>query len=422
MIAEKPALYNEKLAISTAQAMKRYLQYIGYFNAIVLPEDLIDKHTASVTYYVDPQNRFIIDSVMYYSSDSNILAQLHQIQDEAALKKGNPLDLSAFEAEKARISNHLRNNGYAYFYANYFDRILVDTTKGNHSANVTLRVLPPFDHPNHRKFRVGKVNVLINKNPSQDSIVTKVDSLDNIVISYFGKDTSISSSALNEVIYLKPGDLYSQAAINKTQKQLSALGIFRFVRIREEVDTISGDLINFRIELPTNFKMEAGLDFELNYTNRSGSSGTGNLFGFALQPTLKHRNLFGHAEQLLTNISTGVELNFAGDRLFNTVDIRLQSDLYLPRFYDYLYLWYGLNQVPLGKKRKLIRDDFYQILRENARTRISSSYNYIEIFQWYRYNLFNASLGYDLQLSNTERLLINHIGIDLLLPTTEPAF
>ena len=141
--------------------------------------------------------------------------------------------------------------------------------------------------------------------------------------------------------------------------------------------------------------MELGLDFDLNYTNRSTASGSGNLFGFSVSPNLTNRNVFKGAEILTTNITAGAEVNLRGDQFWNTLDLGIQTDLLLPRFLDYLGLWKKLDKLPINKKKKQAGYGFYDLMKESAATRISASYNYLLILDWYRYNLFNASYGYD---------------------------
>ena len=78
-------------------------------------------------------------------------------------------------------------------------------------------------------------------------------------------------------------------------------------------------------------------------------------------------------------------MNFSDrSRFWNTVDLRLQTELYFPRFRDYLGFWKLFNSQPIGKKRRAKEDSFYAQLRENAATRLSLSYNYLLIIDWYK--------------------------------------
>ena len=425
VIAEKPAIYDEGLAKKTAENMTLRLQSLGYFDAKVIAEDYFKgkRNTkAYVDYFVNPGRQYYIDSVTYTSTDHNILWQLEKVKDESRLKPGEEVNLDRFEEEKLRISSYLRNNGYAFFYPNYFEQLVIDTLHPD-TAKLIMTILPPFQDSLHKAYRIGQIHVFTDFDPARDTVTQSADTLINGYYIHNGVNGGkVRPGVILDAIQLKPGDLFSQENFDKSNKQLGALNVFRFVRIKQEVDTIRPNTLNFRVELTPNFKMEMGADFEVNFTNRDGVSGAGNLFGFAVHPTFKNRNLFNGAEQLQANLSTGVEVNFKERPFWNTVDIRLQTDLYTPRFRDFLGIWRGLNSIPFGKNRHVLSNFAYDALKDNSVTRTSASYNYILILNWYRYNLFNASYGYDVQLSNTQRMLINHMGIDLLIPKTEAAF
>lgn len=425
VIAEPPAIYDEKLTENTAKDMQYYLQYKGYYKAHVFAESNVKGKKNYVTYYVSAKQRHSIDSVFYESTDTTINRLVQGIKAQSLLKKGNGLDLAVYEQEKERITKYLRNNGYAYFYANYFKTPLtLDTFQQAGKANLYLTIEPPFGEASHTAYFVGEIEIYPSYDPVKATELLRDTLINGYVFRVDDAGFDVKPQVILDAVYLTPGSVYSQDLFDKTNRQLSALGVFRFVRIRQEIDSLRPRQINFRIELTPNSKMEFGADFEINYTNRSTSSGTGNLLGFTINPSLRNRNLLGGAELLVTNLSAGVEVNpnFNDARFWNTVDLRLQTDFYFPKFLDYFNFWKGLHDIPLSKKKRLISSDFYQALRESSSTKLSASYNYISVLGWYRYDLVNATYGYDLQRSNTSRFFINHIGIDYLRPVTLPKF
>jgi len=422
-IGEEPAIFKSELVEETKLDMEKYLKRKGFYRVkIDVPAPVVKKKKVYVTYYIDSGPQFAIDSVFFNSPDPLVDSILQTITADSYLKRGAGLDLDLFNKDKQRISKYMNNHGFADLYSYHFDQLEVDTSQNSGLANIYLNLLTPYSDSLHRQYSVGEIQVHTDFDP------TKVDGIprDTIIEGYqfFYKDggSDVKPKTIIQALYLKPGELYSQENFDKSNKNLSDLGTFRFVRIRQDVDSIQPNVINFRIELTPDFKMELGADFELNYTNRSNSSVSNpNLLGVSLSPTFQHRNLFGGAEILATNMSAGVEVNFR-NRFWNTVDFRLQSDLYFPRFRDYLGGWKILNRIPTGKNSKLLGDDYYTVMEEDARTRISGSYNYILLLDWYQYNFFNASYGYDLQRSSTKRYIIDHVGVDLLLPNTRPQF
>lgn len=425
VIAEQPAIYSESLAEETKNNMERYLKEKGFLNAEVLVEDDVNKKGTKVwvTYYVYPNRPFTIDSVSFSSTDTTIHRMLQQIQPQSHFRVGQQLDLGKYEQEKQRITNYLRNNGYAFYYGTFFDKVEVDTNEVKRTGSVHFRVLPPFGDSIHQRYRIGDITILPDYNPADTITNFRIDTL---IGRYRFLSTSptfdVRPQTLIKAMYLRPGEVFSEQNYQKTGRQLSSLGIYRFWRIKPEPDSLRPNLLNYRVELTPNYRLEVGADFEVNYTNRS-TSGAGNLIGLAIHPTFRNRNLLGGAELFVTNFSAGVEMNFRDrDRFWNTVDLRWQTEVFFPRFRDYLGFWRYVNWLPVGKQRRARENSFYNQLRENAATRLALSYNYLLIIDWYKYNLFNASYGYDFQRSPTKRYLINHVGIDLLIPETQPQF
>lgn len=428
VLSEQPAIHDPTLADSTATSMRYLLQYNGYYDAEVFFDDVVKNKKVKVTYFVDTKQLYAIDSVFFSSEDTTVHRILQETQAQTLLKPGEALTRTLYEQERERITNSLRNRGYADFYSNYVSPLVADTTYHTGKANVYMDVLPPMQDSLHKRYRVGSVYVYSQYDPTADDITLR----DTIVKGFhfrFPKESSfkVRPQILSESIHLRTGDLYNQANYDLTIRQLSSLGVYRFVRIKEQADSLDAGVLHFRIELTRNLRMEMGIDFELNYTNRSVTAGAGNLIGITASPSLRNRNLFRGAELLATNISAGVEVNpTATDSTFwNTIDLRVQTNLYFPKFYDYLGLWRGLYSARISKKGGIISDDFYRALHEGAQTRLSASYNYLLLLGFYRYNLLNASYGFDLQESTpsgTRRYLIGHVGIDYLQPTTQKAF
>lgn len=425
-LGEPPVFYSDSLAQATADAMKYYLQYKGYYKAEVYPEDENKgEYKTHVSYIVTPGTPYIIDSVSLSSTDTRIHQLLQETRHRTFLQAGSGLDLQLFDQEKARITQELRNQGYANFYDGYVDQLEIDTNLVSGKANLYLQILPPFGDSIHRQFTIGRVAVYPDFQQTKDDLpfVYRDTLIENLEYHLTNKKGQLDLNTLQRAIYLKPGQLFSQEDYEKTNKRLSDLGVYSFVRIRQTNDSILPQVLNFDIQLTPSLPIEIGADLDINYTNRNGASGAGNLIGFSISPSLRNRNLFGGAEQLVSNISAGVELNtLRSAQLWNTIDLSAQTSLYLPRFKDYLGFWGGLYKVPAGKRKHLINPAFYESMRENATSRISASYNYLLILDWYRYNLINASYGYDFRRSRQARYLINHFSVDFLKPVLEEPF
>ncbi len=428
VIAEPPAIYDPQLTEATSESMQFLLQYKGYFNADVFAVPDVRKKKIYITYQVEPGPQFTIDTAVFFSEDSLINQALQDIAGRTLLQPGMGLDGKLYDRERERIVQHLKNNGYANFFANYVAPLEADTSVAPKRARLFLEVLPPPEDSAHQAFIIDDIFVYMDYTPGQEETQLNDSIIGGIHFRTPRPYYRIKPEAILENLFIRNGELYSQRDIDRTNQQITALGVFRFVRIKQETDPDDPRRLDIRVELTQHKKMELGLDFELNYASRNASgAGAGNLIGLTASPSFRHRNLFKGAELLIADFSTGVEFNPAPDairekRFWNTIDVRLQTDLYLPRFSDYLGIWRRLNRPRLGKRELFVSDNFYNSLLENAATRLSASFNYLLILDFYEYNLFTGTFGFDFPRKRYQRLILNHIGVDYLRPVTTDKF
>lgn len=424
VIAEEPAVYKETLSIATAEDMETYLQKKGYYEAEVYADENYRRKKAYVTYMVSSGAPLRIDTVIFNSRDAGIQQMLENGQPRTLLRKGEIISESLFEAEKKRLTTYLRNNGYADFDSYYISPIEADTTVVPHTAQLYFEVLPPLQSPDHRVFDINQITIFPAYDPTKEVSAYRDSLIEGILFKLDPENDLVHPEVIARSVYVKPGETYNQEKINRTRSRLGLLGIYKFVRIEEQVNNTDSNLVNIRIELTPNKKLATDLNFELNYTNRSTTSGSGNLLGIFLGPTFRNRNAFRGAELAITNLSAGLEIDprIKGSRFWNTIDLGIQTEIILPKFLDYFNIWKNIHKIPFNKERKAAGEDFYQLQQDNATSRFSASYNYLQILDFYQYNLFNASFGYNLQRGNTQRFILNHFGIDFLNPSTQPAF
>lgn len=434
-IAEKPTIFSEEITEVTRKQMENYMHNRGYFNAKVstsvnVPiqkfkgddlyfnanknQEIISK-TAEVTYKVKSKNLYKIDSVEFKSQDESIQDILNSISDKTFLKKGAAVDGILYDKEKNRITNTLRNKGYAFFTSNYIAPLTGDSS--NFKTNVILEVLPFEAVENHKQYRIGEIYIYPNYNP----ILEDTFKLDTLIdgfhfIGDIEQDFWIKPNRLSENIFLEKGEIYQQSRLNKTNRKLTDLGAFRFVNFRQNIDENDPGKINIFIEITPRKKWEIGYDLEPNFTQRNFTNSLLNLFGISGNIYLGNKNLLRGAEQLSINFFPGFEFNL-GDKLsLNVIDIRFQANVDIPRFTDYLGIYKGLNRLDL------LGDKTYYSLNDLAKSRANLGYNFLSIDRFYSYHLFNAGWGFDYG-NRRNRFIFNNLGVDVLRPINiEPAF
>ncbi len=426
-IGQRPAIYSDSLSRRSARDMEDFLFRLGHFEAKAYHEpDRGKRRKVNLIYHITAGKRRLIDSVVYSSPDPLIDSLLQIAAEDSELQSGQPLDLNNFDREKSRISRYLRNEGFAFFSGAYVNDLEIDTSRRSGYADVFFSVLPPERDASIDQYRVGTVTVFTDFNPliTGEEGVQRDTVIDGVRFLSRQPAFRMRPSLLRKNIFLEQGDLSSRAQLEKTNLSLNGLGIYRFVRINQQEDSVAVNTLNYQIQLSPSEKMSLGADLDLNYTNRNGNVGAGNLIGVSVSPSFQNRNLFSGAELLVTSLRAGVEIDprtGPNTQFFNTVDLGADISLYLPRFKDF-GIYSALSKFPAPWRGKLLTEGFMSQLRERASTRFSLGYEYLLIRDFYAYTVFNARQGYDFRRSATTSYRINHLAIDILEPRTEAAF
>ena len=415
LVAEYPSIYQETLTEETAKSMKFLLVNKGYRNAVVDFETKIKRKQAEVTYIVNPKQLDVVDTIQFISKDTVIQQILEEIAPATVFKKGNPVSVQLYEAEKLRIRTHLRNIGYRNFYANYFDKLSADSTNTT-ILSLFLEIFPINDTTAHKTYQVGDIYVHPYYNP-QNSAVELIDSLINGIHFMLPKEKGyeVRSDVIASRIFLEKGALYSQKNYDRTIANLGELGIFKFANIDEKIINDSTAIINFNIFLPANQRRSIGGNLEYKNTTSLRTASNSNLNGIETSLSYQDKNAFGGSESFNANLRFGLQVgsNTTGSFIDN-YDISPQFDLSIPKFRDLFGFVRLMNNIGV------FGNGFYNSLLENANTKLSLGLNWTQRRDFWRYFSADISLGYEIQNNPNRRYFIKQFGINIFQPTVEP--
>ncbi len=418
--AEAPVIYQDSESQRTALNMQNYMRQRGYFDARCTYETKFSTKTAKVKYILDVGKVHTISAVNYRTTDSVLLQLLPKIQQGSELKVGQAVSVDFFNAEKARITDKLRNDGFAYFVPNNVEFI---GDSSNHQVKVTVELLPPTDSTTHKRIYVDEVVVLNNFVPGFNQMQS--DSLlSGIYFVSSEKEFSVKPQIIADEITLKPGSLYRQRDFDRTYRNLSNLGVFRLTNIKPTRDSVQSDKLDMTVSLAPNKRVTFGSELEVSQL--TGSSQSARLFGTSVNAYMRNRNLFRGAEQLLTSIRYGVDINADSLALKESPifsqEFRVQSALNIPRFIDYIGLWKTGNRLAFRNFR-LISNTLYSRMKEDGDAQFAASFSDLRFTNQFHNVNGNLSFGYILgsKTRNTEYRW-NHIGLDVLFVEVKPAF
>ena len=329
-LASKPVLISSVRPDTRARIAQNILRDNGYFNGIASYEiipDRKDSLKAKVSYEVTLQEPYTIDSIEWRRMQNRGDTLLQLNESERLINKGDLFSTEKLSAERQRISEIMRNNGYYYFRPEYII-YQADSTMSPHKISLKAGLKQGVPRSILRPWKIGNISVRLmgydNERPT-DSIYYK-----DMMILYEGK-LRVRPSVIYDQLKFKQGDLYSLNKQVETQAGLNRLDIFRFTDIQyTPKDTlITCDTMNVRIS--------ASYDYPINGVFDVGATVNDNNYaGPGVSLNLTRRNFFGGGEVFTASTYGLHEWNTGRKKIENTGFINnyeagLKGEIMFPR-------------------------------------------------------------------------------------------
>lgn len=313
-LGQAPVVYSDELTEASRKQLQLAMINMGYMNTQVDVDTLMltRKRKMKVTYNVHPGQPHKISSITYDIPDTVLRRALMTDSSLMTLKAGDNLDRNALDAERALISERLRNHGYYTFSKNYIS-FYADTAENSLDVDLTLVVNPPKSQgsnasdnsevlkmqPAHRTYHINRVIFIADGtgvgHSSLTDLSSEADTIDynGITVIYPNGDHYINPSSLSDKCFLVPGHIYRTAAVDRTYESLAQLGILKSINIEfEQLPEIDGKMyLDAHIYLTRNKKQN--ISVELEGTNSEGD------LGFGVGLNYQHRNI-GKRSNLLS--------------------------------------------------------------------------------------------------------------------------
>lgn len=403
-VLRHPPVFDSASADKTVEFMRYYLNSLGYFqDSITYSREIKpkgDQYRTFVTFDVKPGKIVRLDSISYTLKDSALQALNNAHLDQALIKKGDPFAQGMIAAERDRITELFRNNGYLRFSSDEiyglwdtldisllqprldpFEQLEVwqqlRKRRENPTANLEMRLKPLTDSSKLWKYYVGNITVYPNYTIDTLNGQRHEETVKDVQIIQHGYE--FKSKIFPSNIYLKRGDLYNQRRYLRTLNRFNNLGTWRVVNI-DQVPRKGQDTVDFVIRLTPAKKYSFTTNLE-GSVNQSPISG--NLLGIGINAGIQNRNFSRAANLANTNIRYGVELGANEiSQFIQTQQISLSHNISIPRF---LFPEFGFVEK------------FKERFRGNIRSLFSFNAANTERRLLYNLTTINGGWGYEFQ-------------------------
>ncbi|MFC7667306.1 hypothetical protein ACFQT0_07695 [Hymenobacter humi] len=224
---EAPVLLKDVKISATEGLMTNRLYNNGFFKATVAHEVKTQEKTAQVDYTATTGKVYTIKEIHFPDRDTLVDAAIRATQPGTLLKVGDPYNLDVLTAERVRIDNELKNQGYFYFTPGFL-LFQVDSTLNN-QVNVYMRVKATAPDRTTRPYWLDVIKLNTNYVLTD---TTRREPVRYRGYEYYPDEKVFKAKAVTNATFLYPDSLYRRRRRDQTVSRLMSLNVFKFVEIR----------------------------------------------------------------------------------------------------------------------------------------------------------------------------------------------
>ena len=318
---------NPELRASVAQSV---LHNHGYLDGSVSYKIVTQKNLkkAKIAYNVDFGRLFTVDTLEYVDFPTTADSLINLTRKDAKVKPGVPLDASIMDAERTRLAQLFRNNGYYYYQPN-FASYLADTTAVPGKAQLRLQMAGNLPDMARRKWYIGKITIDMRRQFMEE--LTDSFSHRYFTVRFNGKRPPVRPRIILADLKLRPRRQYSYDKYIESANKINGSGLFSSVEFNFTPRDTSGRSDTLDLNLSCTFNKPYDFYVETNYKNKiNGRHGPELVVGIV------KRNAFRGGEKLDINLhgsyewEQGGNVNGSGGNM-NSYEYGLDASIEIPR-------------------------------------------------------------------------------------------
>lgn len=314
-LGQAPVIYDPELTAASANQLKLALVNQGYMDTEVSVDTITDGKKIEVDYHIAPGEPHYIAGITYNIPDDSLRNIIMNDSSEFILHNGALFNRNDMEEERTKIATRLREKGYFGFNKEYIT-YTADTTENNKAVDLTLNVMPPYEnnriagYTRHRPFYIRSIYVITDYDPMKRHDLSEYQQEDTVthkgINILYGDEHYLRASIIDDNCFIKIGEKYNSADVDRTYQSLGRLGILKYVNIAfEQAGEHDGKLWLDSYILLTKAKPQS-VSVSLEGTNSEGD------LGFGVETTYQHRNIAKGSELLTAKLGINYE-SISGD-------------------------------------------------------------------------------------------------------------
>lgn len=332
-LGEAPVVFSRDLTDASCAQLKRAMHNKGYFQAEVDDTLVFRKgREVNLTYRIFANKPYYIGKYQVALANDGLSGSLSEgektmlriatNQRTMLVHDSMQYDAGVFDQERQRIARLMRRMGYYYFNYEflYFD---ADSNQTSGYIDVTMRLLDEISNEERKKifqqYKVAKVHFHLDYDSesfSKEQVIS--DSTKKGYVFSWASKQYIRENVLIRNCPIRPGDLYTEAIVERAYIKLNQLAPVKYVNIT--FDTVSAGELECHIHLSRN-KYLNSVSTEIEGTYSAGDWGIAAGVGYV------NRNLFRGAEEISVNGRASYEWRQNGGR---AIEGKASAELKLP--------------------------------------------------------------------------------------------
>lgn len=342
---------NPALRASVAQSV---LRKYGYFRGSVTYDTIPrpNPKKAKIGYTVKMGHLFTVDSIDYVNFPEGADSLISATMDGAMIRTGDAFTVPALDAERTRITNLFRNNGYFYFqngYASY----LADTLAVPGKVQLRLQAADDLPEEATHKWYIGKVTIDLRRQFMQE--LTDSMGRRSFKVRFHGRRPPVRLSVIMNNMKLRHGQPYSYDKYLESVAKINSTGIFGMVDFTFTPRNTALTSHQDTLDLNLNCVLDKPYDSYIETNLKNKTSGR---FGPELVLGFTKRNAFRGGELLDINLHGSYEWQRAqgsyGSKRLNSYEYGISASLEFPRIVLPWREW--LEQRASRRREAALRD------------------------------------------------------------------